>query len=83
MGSGVDASTEHGASGGIPSVNIGTLLPRHARYRPDHLAVVFEGDQLTFAQLNRRVNRLSNALLAAGLAKGNKIATVFRTASKR
>jgi len=77
MGSGVDASTEHGASGGIPSVNIGTLLPRHARYRPDHLAVVFEGDQLTFAQLNRRVNRLSNALLAAGLAKGDKIATVL------
>jgi long-chain acyl-CoA synthetase len=58
-------------------VNIGVLLPRHARYRPDHLAVVFEGQRLTFAQLNRRVNRLSNALLAAGLAKSDKIATVL------
>lgn len=58
-------------------MNIGTLLSRHARYRPDHLAVVFEGDRLSFAQLNRRVNQLSNALIAAGLAKGDKIATVL------
>jgi len=58
-------------------VNIGVLLPRHARYRADHLAVVFEGQRLTFVQLNRRVNRLSNALLAAGLAKSDKIATVL------
>ena len=58
-------------------MNIGVLLPRHARYRADHLAVVFEGQRLTFVQLNRRVNRLSNALLAAGLAKSDKIATVL------
>src|SRR3989338_8077313 len=58
-------------------MNIGTLLPRHARYRPDHLAVVFERQRLTFRQLNARVNRLANALLAAGLAKGDKLATVL------
>lgn len=58
-------------------MNIGTLLSRHARYRPDHVAVVFEGERLSFAQLNRRVNRLSNALLGAGLAKGDKITTVL------
>ena len=58
-------------------MNIGTLLPRHARYRPDHLAVVFERHRLTFRQLNARVNRLANALLAAGLAKGDKLATVL------
>ncbi len=58
-------------------MNIGTLLPRHARYRPDHLAVVFEHQRLTFRQFNARVNRLAGALLAAGLAKGDKIATVL------
>ena len=58
-------------------MNIGTLLPRHARYRPDHLAVVFEDHRLTFRQFNARVNRLANALLAAGLTKGDKIATVL------
>ncbi len=55
-------------------MNIGTLLPRHARYRPDHLAVVFAADRLTFRQFNARVNRLANGLLAAGLAKGDKMA---------
>jgi len=58
-------------------MNIGTLLPRHARYRPEHLAVVFQGHRLTFRQLNARVNRLANALLAAGLVKGDNIATVL------
>ena len=58
-------------------MNLGMLLARHARYRPDHPAVVFEGDRLTYRQFNARVNRLANALLAAGLRKGDKIATVL------
>ena len=58
-------------------MDIGALLPRHARYRPDHLAVVFEGHRLTFRQFNARVNRLAHALLAAGLTKGDKVATVL------
>ncbi len=58
-------------------MNIGTLLPRHARYRPDHLALVFGEHRLTFRQLDARVNRLANALLAAGLRKGDKLATVL------
>ncbi len=58
-------------------MNISTLLSRHARYRPDHLAVVFDGERLTFRQFDARVNRLANALLAAGLTKGEKIATVL------
>lgn len=58
-------------------MHIGALLPRHARYRPDHLAVVFEDHRLTFREFNVRVNRLANALLDAGLAKGDKVATVL------
>jgi acyl-CoA synthetase (AMP-forming)/AMP-acid ligase II len=58
-------------------MNIGTLLPRHARYRPDHLALVFGEHRYTFRELNRRVNRVANALLAAGLKKGDKVATVL------
>ena len=58
-------------------MDLGALLPRHARYRPDHLAVVFEDHRLTFREFNARVNRLANALLANGLAKGDKVATVL------
>ena len=53
------------------------LLARHARYRPEQQALVFESHRLTFDRLNRRVNRLANALLATGLTKGDKVATVL------
>src|SRR5271157_1715841 len=58
-------------------MNIGALLPRHARYRPDHLALVVGDQRLTYQRLNAVVNRLANALLANGIAKGEKIATVL------
>ncbi|MBV8444123.1 MAG: AMP-binding protein, partial [Hyphomicrobiales bacterium] len=58
-------------------MNIGALLPRHARYRPDHLALVVGDQRLTYRKLNAVVNRLANALLANGIAKGEKIATVL------
>jgi long-chain acyl-CoA synthetase len=58
-------------------MNIGSLLPRHARYRPHHTAVVFNDERLTFNEFNLRVNRLSNALLSLGVGKGDKIATIL------
>jgi acyl-CoA synthetase (AMP-forming)/AMP-acid ligase II len=58
-------------------MNIGTLLPRHARFRKDHPALVVGERVLSFGELNRVVNRLANALFAAGLAKGEKFATVL------
>ena len=58
-------------------MNIGALLPRHARYRPDHLALVVGDQRLTYQKLNAVVNRLANALLADGVTKGEKIATVL------
>ncbi|HIO62323.1 MAG TPA: long-chain fatty acid--CoA ligase, partial [Deltaproteobacteria bacterium] len=58
-------------------MNIGSLLPRHARYRADHLAFVVGEERLNFSELNSRVNRLANALLASGIRKGQKMATVL------
>ncbi len=58
-------------------MNIGTILTRHAHYRPDHTAVVFEDHRLTYWEFNRRVNRLANAFLEIGLAKGDKVATLL------
>src|SRR5512138_1804216 len=58
-------------------MNIATLLGRHARYRPHHIGVVFNEHLLSFRQFDARVNRLANALLAAGLVKGDKVATVL------
>jgi acyl-CoA synthetase (AMP-forming)/AMP-acid ligase II len=58
-------------------MDIGTLLPRHARYRGDHPALIVGDRRLNYRQLNACVNRLANALLGAGLRKGDKFATVL------
>jgi acyl-CoA synthetase (AMP-forming)/AMP-acid ligase II len=56
---------------------LGTLLSRHARYHPEHTALVFDGERLTFAQLDERVRRVASALTALGLEKGDKVATIL------
>ena len=58
-------------------MNIGSLFSRHAKYRPNHLAVVFGDQRLTHKEFNRNINRLAHALLDAGIRKGDKIATVL------
>jgi long-chain acyl-CoA synthetase len=58
-------------------MNIGSLLPRHARCRPSHTAVVFENCRLSFREFNARVNRLANALSSLDVKKGDKVATVL------
>jgi len=58
-------------------MNVGSLLPRHAQYRPHHTAVVFEDQRPTFREFNDRVNRLANALLKLGVKKGDKVATIL------
>ncbi|MBK8175055.1 MAG: AMP-binding protein [Rhodospirillales bacterium] len=58
-------------------MDIGSLLPRHARYRAEHPALIVGGHSLTYKALNARVNRLAHALLRAGLKKGDKFATVL------
>lgn len=37
-------------------------------------ALSYQGKRCTYDQFNRRINRLSNALLEAGVTKGDKIA---------
>ena len=58
-------------------MNIGKLLPRHATYRCDHPALVFENEHVTFGSLNVSVNKLANGFLKLGIKKGDKIATVL------
>ncbi|HOV05025.1 MAG TPA: AMP-binding protein [Hyphomicrobiales bacterium] len=58
-------------------MDIGSLLPRHARFRPDHTCFVFGGRRFSYREFNAEVNRLANAMLGAGLEKGEKIATVL------
>ncbi len=58
-------------------MNIGSLFSRHARYRPNHLSVVFEDQRLTWLEFNQSINRLANFLLKMGIQKGDKVATLL------
>ena len=50
------------------------FLRRAARNFPDKLAVVDEGKEFAYAELQRRVNRWSHALLSLGVGRGDRVA---------
>jgi len=52
-------------------------LRKHAIHRPQHPAIIFEDKRLTYLQLYKEVNRLSNSFIAAGIRKGDKVATLL------
>ncbi|HDZ90608.1 MAG: AMP-binding protein [Deltaproteobacteria bacterium] len=58
-------------------MHIGNLLSRHARYQPEKLALIFEDNRFTYREYNQSVNRLANAMLQAGIGKGDKISTLL------
>jgi acyl-CoA synthetase (AMP-forming)/AMP-acid ligase II len=59
------------------NVNISKLISRHAMYRPDQLAVVFEDDRFSYLEFNQNVSRLANALIDLGIKKGDHIVTIL------
>ncbi len=59
------------------NVNISKLISGHAKYRPDHLAIVFQDKRLTYNEFNKSVNRLAHAFLKKGIRKGDKVATIL------
>ena len=52
---------------------LGDIPRHHARVRPNATALVFEGRETTFADVDRHTNQAANALLAAGVTKGQRI----------
>jgi acyl-CoA synthetase (AMP-forming)/AMP-acid ligase II len=56
-------------------VDISRVLAQHARYRPDHPAVVFGQRRVGYGEFHRRTNRVANAFRTLGVSKGDKVAT--------
>lgn len=61
------------------SDNIGALLTRRASREPHQEAIVepATGRRLTFEELNERSNRVANALIDAGVARGDRVALLL------
>ena len=56
------------------NVTIAHYLRGHGAARPDAVALVFEGRETSFAELNRRADRVANGLRAMGLHAGTRVA---------
>jgi fatty-acyl-CoA synthase len=53
------------------------ILTGSALRTPDKVALVCRGQSFTFDQLNRRVNKVANALLAAGVTAGMRVGSLL------
>jgi len=58
-------------------LTIGRLLEDVAARHGDRLALRFEGRDWSYGDLERESRRLARALLAAGVAKGTRVAALF------
>jgi long-chain acyl-CoA synthetase len=52
------------------------FLERSAESRPDSVAVVFENERRTYADMNRLANRLANGLIRAGVVPGDRVVQI-------
>lgn len=61
----------------MDTLNIGSLVAYHARYRPHARALSCGGQSLSWQQLEQRVDRLAHALRGAGVGHGDRVVTVL------
>lgn len=55
----------------------GSMQRWPAENYPDKIAIKFEGQAMTFRQVNERMNRLANGLIDLGLKRGDRVATLL------
>jgi acyl-CoA synthetase (AMP-forming)/AMP-acid ligase II len=58
-------------------MNLGQQLKMNAKNYPQKLALCDARRRFTYPEVNRRVNRLANRLMAMGLKKGDKLAVLM------
>lgn len=57
--------------------SLGELAEHWAKATPKRAALVYEGKETSFADLNRNVNRLANGLKGLGIKKGDRVAIML------
>jgi len=57
-------------------VNIGLFFTKSARHHPDRLALASGDYELTYKQVNERINSLAHALTNIGVLRGDRVAII-------
>ena len=60
------------------ATDVGRLFAVTAKRYADRTAVICEDEQLSYGELNRRVNRLAHVMLSRGIARGDRVALLAR-----
>jgi long-chain acyl-CoA synthetase len=55
-------------------MNVAEHLERATRHFPDRVAIAFEGQHITYSDLDERVNALAHALVRMGVSSGDRVA---------
>lgn len=58
-------------------MNLSMMVDKAASSMPDHIALVFEDRKVSYSELLKSINRLSNALVKAGVQKGDRVVTLM------
>jgi fatty-acyl-CoA synthase len=58
----------------MPAMNLARIVERWAAHRPEHVAVRFGGEAITYAALWRRVEAATLRLASLGVRKGDRVA---------
>ena len=58
----------------MPEATVPELFERQAERTPEAVALVFEGQEVSYAELNRRANRLAGYLRAQGIGAEDIVA---------
>ncbi|MDA8406325.1 MAG: AMP-binding protein [Deltaproteobacteria bacterium] len=58
-------------------MNLSQMVDRAASDMPDHTALVFQDMKISYSELLKGINRLSNALVQAGVKRGDRVVTLM------
>ncbi|MEK8169733.1 AMP-binding protein [Streptomyces sp. M19] len=62
-----------GPAAEVPAAPAHELFARQAARHPDHVAVVFEGTAVGYAELEAKANQLAHHLIASGVTRGDRV----------
>lgn len=58
-------------------MNVGEWITKRSLLSPHKTAVIFEEQKINYREVNERVNRVANALLKAGVRKGDRVGALL------
>jgi len=62
-------------------VNLSAFIRFHARRNPDRLALVYEGQRITYAELWDRIEKMARYLAAQGIGEGDIVAVFMKNSA--